>query len=643
MSASLTENILLHGQPSAPEIPVLLRAGPLHMELADGQLRHIRLGDSRLILRLYPAVRDAFWNTIPGQITEAALEAHPDSFRVVYTSTHRNGDVDFTWKAEITGDAGGTVRFDFRGKAGAAFRKNRIGLCVLHPASLSGAGCEVVHVSGDTAARQFPGTVDPAQPVKGLHDFHILRYAAAQDVVLEMQASGDVFEMEDQRNWTDASFKTYSTPQRIPLPAQMQAGQEIQQTVTLRLTGPGAAMLPPALPFHRPGPVVITAAEGPTIPLPGLGVASAYHGQALSDAEMRRLHNMGLDHLRVDVDVSASGWEAAFQQALHEAAIIKCGVDAALHLPEHGAELQLPRLADLAVASGLQIRWLVLTKGRPSTTAASLGAARQHLQGLIGGGTDADFFQLNNNRPPAELMDFVFVPLRPCAHQFDNATLAENLSGQRYVLDALSAIYPGLPVHVSPVNLRTRAQKGPSPGPGEMPAQADVRQMSLLGAAWTIGCIKAVAESRAGSLTLFQTTGLRGVMSTAEGSAAPRDFHCLAGGVYPVYHAIKAVSSRAGRVVPAHSTDPLRAEAVIMKTRDGFAAIAVNYTPQTVTVALKDASGAPLFRHAASSTLHAGNAAEWMAEPERQPPPASTVSEGVLEIPAFGVTTVEWA
>ena len=31
--------------------------------------------------------------------------------------------------------------------------------------------------------------------------------------------TGDLFEMEDQRNWTDASYKTYSTPLRIPYPA----------------------------------------------------------------------------------------------------------------------------------------------------------------------------------------------------------------------------------------------------------------------------------------------------------------------------------------------------------------------------------------------------------------------------------------
>ena len=40
---------------------------------------------------------------------------------------------------------------------------------------------------------------------------------------------GDLFEMEDQRNWTDASFKTYSTPISLGWPHRAQAGQEIRQ------------------------------------------------------------------------------------------------------------------------------------------------------------------------------------------------------------------------------------------------------------------------------------------------------------------------------------------------------------------------------------------------------------------------------
>jgi hypothetical protein len=44
---------------------------------------------------------------------------------------------------------------------------------------------------------------------------------------------GDVFETEDQRNWTDASFKTYSTPLSRPFPVSVAAGTVVRQSVLL--------------------------------------------------------------------------------------------------------------------------------------------------------------------------------------------------------------------------------------------------------------------------------------------------------------------------------------------------------------------------------------------------------------------------
>ena len=43
--------------------------------------------------------------------------------------------------------------------------------------------------------------------------------------------------MEDQRNWTDASFKTYGTPLELPFPVEVVSGTKIVQTVTLTLDG----------------------------------------------------------------------------------------------------------------------------------------------------------------------------------------------------------------------------------------------------------------------------------------------------------------------------------------------------------------------------------------------------------------------
>ena len=54
---------------------------------------------------------------------------------------------------------------------------------------------------------------------------------------ITIRFEGDLFEMEDQRNWTDASYKTYSTPLRLPYPAPISEGDRVWQRVTIEATG----------------------------------------------------------------------------------------------------------------------------------------------------------------------------------------------------------------------------------------------------------------------------------------------------------------------------------------------------------------------------------------------------------------------
>ncbi len=571
MNETLSRNVLLHGTEIAPDGGRELRAGPLRMVLGDGQVRRVMLGGREVVRRIYGAVRDGFWNTVPGEISGMRVVEGDWGFVVKFRSEHRQFEADFTWEAEITGSADGTLRYVFEGRAGRTFARNRIGLCVLHPDDLAGAGCEVEHVSGEVAARVFPGLVDPMQPVRGLHDFRAIRYGVGEGVELEVRCEGDVFEIEDQRNWTDASFKTYSTPQRIPLPGTIREGQVVRQVVTVRLLGEGAGGLTAAEPAGAVGEVALRLSGG-EVPLVRYGLGVAVPGaRVLTEVEAGRVAQAGVAWLRVDLDMSGEGWRETLGDGLVQAGSCGAKVEVVLHLPEEPRGV-LEMLRGLESAwSGRVERWLVLTKGKPATSAAALTAAREVLGGTapVGGGTDADFFQLNNNRPPAGLMDFVSVPLRPLAHQFDEETLFENLGGQRHVLRAVAAVFPGVPVHVSPVSFRTRAQKGPPMPEGQMPAQADVRQMALAGAAWLLGCLKAVGETGAAGVTLFQTTGLRGVMETAGGSAVPGVFRSLPGAVYPCWHVLAALAPFAGGVMRVvESSEPLMAGGVLVE-RDG--------------------------------------------------------------------------
>jgi hypothetical protein len=55
---------------------------------------------------------------------------------------------------------------------------------------------------------------------------------------------GDVFEMEDQRNWSDASYKTYVRPLALPWPYRIPAGETVTQRIVLDITDKRAR--PPA-------------------------------------------------------------------------------------------------------------------------------------------------------------------------------------------------------------------------------------------------------------------------------------------------------------------------------------------------------------------------------------------------------------
>src|SRR5687768_8352567 len=194
------------------ESEVKLCAGPLRMIFDYGDLRYITFRDREIVRRIYAAVRDRNWGTILGTRSNLKIDSGRDFFQISYDSEHTQDDISFVWHAEISGDADGTIKFSFDGEARSTFLKNRIGLCVLHPMEFAGEKCLLERDDGTKHEAQFPKLVAQEQPVRDLFNLKSLSYKIAADSWLELYFEGDLFETEDQRNWIDASFKTYSTP-----------------------------------------------------------------------------------------------------------------------------------------------------------------------------------------------------------------------------------------------------------------------------------------------------------------------------------------------------------------------------------------------------------------------------------------------
>ena len=588
----LTKNIIYHGRDEALPQRVPLQAGPVSLFYESGDLRYLRLGDREIIRRIYAAVRDRNWGTIPAKISNVDLVDRRDSFRVFYQAEHRTGDIHFTWRAEIVGEASGRIVFTMDGQARTTFLRNRIGFCVLHPIlECAGAGCRVQRADGTLATAQFPQLVAAEQPVPGLSDLAALAHEDARGRWIELKFSGDLFETEDQRNWIDASYKTYCTPLRLPFPAEIRAGQRVQQQVAMEIAG--SAIIHAAKDTKTIN-IEVDDSAPQRLPKLGLGVASG--NQPLSDRAKEQLSRLNLAHLRVDLRLGSAEWKQDLARAAGEANALNVPLEVALFLPKDWNALWPEVRTLLRQARRGVARFLVLGEEEKSTTARALGLARQHLADFrvpVGAGTNADFYQLNQSRPPQNGADFIAWSINPQVHASDLASIAETPEAIRAQITSARAYFPNIPLVVSPVTLRPRFNPvaiGPEPPvpPGELPPQVDPRQMSLFGAAWTLAAYKHLAECSLESVTFYETVGGRGLLESDDGSPVPSKFPSVPAGVFPMYHFFRDLAEfTGGETLVSNSSRPLEVNAVVLRNKGSRAILIANLTPGKQPVRIK--------------------------------------------------------
>ena len=617
--ADLSSNVLYYGREESLPERTALCAGPLSLVYEAGDLRYIRLGDREIIRRIYVAIRDRNWGTVPARLVNVEMDVGEDSFRITYEAENQEREIDFFWKGTLTGDQRGIVSFSMDGEARSTFWRNRIGFCVLLPMrECAGQPCRIERV--DTPAREsgFPLHVVPEQPVEPFAELEGIEYQVVPDVRAEIRFSGDIFEMEDQRNWTDASYKIFCTPLRLSFPVEVEEGTIISQSITLSLKGEA----PAAQVTTSESPLLFSTEDAPARPLPRLGLGVASHGRPLDTRELTRLRALHLSHLRVDLELHRTGYEDALRRAWTEANALGIELEVALHL-SNGAVEELQELVALLEQIRPKIRaWTIFHRDEKTVTEKWVRLARKSLAAHdptipVGGGTNADFYQLNQFRPPFEILDFVSFSINPQNHAFDDASLIETLEAQSAPVASALRYFPQKPLAIGAVTLKPRFNPvatgpEPEPEPDELPAQVDVRQMSLLGAGWTVGSLGHLCASGVDNLTYFETSGWRGVMETGDGSPLPDKFRSLPGAVFPLYHVLADVGEFAGgEILPSVSSDPLRLDGLVVRREDRTRIIVANLNPDPQQVIV-----ANLEKRVQVRRLDETNVVEAMQDPE---------------------------
>ncbi|WP_247232064.1 hypothetical protein [Telluribacter sp. SYSU D00476] len=535
-----------------------LRAGQLECLYEHGNLRYIRAGQAEVLRLIYSAVRDADWQTAPYTIEDEVVQEQPDSFRITYTARYEMGEVRYKGTFLIEGRADCSITFRMEGEALSTFKRNRIGICVLHPiAECQGKPVQITHPDSSTEEARFPDTISPHQPFL---DIQQMAWPVADGVEARVLFEGDIFETEDQRNWTDASYKTYSTPLTLPKPVQVNAGDTISQQVTLQVARAEGA---PSIDLDDT--LYFDLGESKK-PFPHLGYARSTTQEDLTDVQVELLQQLPFDHYRVEVKLYEE-WEKDFLQAASEAQRLQVPIELIAYFNDEAAG-QLQRfLTGIREHYVIISSILVLHPDSPCTPEGLLQQVYAQLKEafpgvLIGYGTNEFFTELNRNRPGTGHFDFVGYSLNPQVHATDTRSLIENVSAQQYTIATAGTFAEGKSIHVSPVTLKLRQYPDEENHSGTgLPPSADDRQFTELAAAWTLLSLRYL--SGADQITYYETVGIKGVLP----SEIVEDWATAS----PLYQYLKALKDFDPRcIVESRSSQPLRGDGLVLENEEGM-------------------------------------------------------------------------
>lgn len=219
-----------------------------------GSIGPIRSGGCEIIRRIFVTVRDKNWQEVAPQ--QWSTEVDRESGNVLISARHTNDLVDFAWRGELGISANGReIEFWFTGRVPKDMDVCRLGLVVLHPVDWMVGSLIFAEDAQSKTSSRLSSHIAPQPIVDGVpgaitQPFSALKIEHPGFGTLDLRFEGDLFELEDQRNWGDASFKTYCTPLRLGFPRSVKAGSVISHRVRVHFE-PAREPISPSKPRLR--------------------------------------------------------------------------------------------------------------------------------------------------------------------------------------------------------------------------------------------------------------------------------------------------------------------------------------------------------------------------------------------------------
>lgn len=419
-------NLELHGIDAPLEDEILLTAGRFEaiFEPTRAYLRRVRIDGVEVVRLVYLHARAEDWSTVVPAVSDLKVKVGTDHFALTWIGRHRAGEINFEWLGSLTGSPN-AITYRCEGQALSDFKTRRTGMCALLPNDSQGRPARVTHPDGSSTTVVLPQAVSPTEPLHGM--------GCVEIEAIRLTFQGAIFNVEDQRNWTDASYKCYSVWPAGKPNDRLAKGDAVSHTLIIEPTGVAPSKLAPG---------VIASGSRPLI------------GAEVSD-DQADLAELTVDFLRVKLGDVSDRSRAVLEHARSR------------HLPlivsaPEGASPVL-RAGETLIAQG--------ARDRPSTT------------NKVWLGADS-FVEVNMSDGDARKFDGLEVAGTPQVHTFDERSIIENASALSDIVRSMNGFGPTASSSYFHANLglNMRMRDG----------ALDPRMRSLFGALWVLQSFAAV-------------------------------------------------------------------------------------------------------------------------------------------------------
>lgn len=585
-----------------------MHVGPLAFSLVGDEVRDIRWHGVELLRGIAFVVRDDQWGTVSSQRLGMERLQRADWLQLRLHSRCTVGAAALRWELQVEATPD-DLRLEVIAQAEGAspLFTNRTGFVVLHPAEAAGLPLRVEHTDDRKVQTRFPVAVEPFQPV---FDIRCLVHEPCPGLRVQCRLEGDAFEMEDQRNWTDSSFKTYSRPLALPRPYALNPGQSLRQRVVLSVhpklpsSGPTVTCRAPVV-GDPAMPVTLTLGQE-AHPLPAIAIAFEPGLLAATMNALPLLRRVRASSLvaRCNAVQPLQVLLEEFEASAQAAAALRWPLSMELVVPGRDADAELAVVGSLL--SPVLHRYGVSTltdlvvvperdlKDRPpdlpagqaplrSLVAAARMAAVAWPGCLVGGGSLSHFAELNRHPPPAGLLDLVTHETSAIVHAADDDSVMRTLAALPAVLATARTIAGSARRRIGLAAIGVRSNPygndvARSEGHTRVAAvRNDARHHALFGAAFALGHLAQSTDAGVHEWVPALTTGDFGLLGPSP-SPQPRSTALLA--------LLEPLSALAGQVAyTVLSSDPSRLLGLAVGSRDAPVLWLANLTPQPLPLA----------------------------------------------------------